>query len=176
MKKYLYTDTETTGLDCFHDEILELAITDDDDNALINEKFHPMHLKSWDEAAQVNHIYPEDVARLKPLAFRGPAIYDVFKGQNVVTYNCKFDYGFLRYYLVKSNCYCCMNAFTHVAGKRTSLINAVKFIDPKYGEEYEKNAHGALEDTKACAFVWHWLLKNHPEVLEYEDVTYRSAT
>lgn len=53
-------DTETTGTKP-SDEILELAIVAEDGKTLFHEYFRPDQKKSWNRAAAINGIYPQDV-------------------------------------------------------------------------------------------------------------------
>lgn len=43
-------DTETTGLDCFRDEIIELAIISYNGDILFHHRINPLRRKSWPKA------------------------------------------------------------------------------------------------------------------------------
>ena len=42
----IFLDTETTGLDCFNDEVLELAIVEENKNVLFHQYIKPIHKKT----------------------------------------------------------------------------------------------------------------------------------
>lgn len=52
-------DTETTGLDPFRDELLQVSIIDEDGNVLFDSYFKPLKHKEWSKAESVNHISPK---------------------------------------------------------------------------------------------------------------------
>ena len=55
-------DTETTGLNSFNDEVLQLSIIDaDSGETLFNKYMKPTHTDSWEQAQAVNGITPEMV-------------------------------------------------------------------------------------------------------------------
>ena len=48
--KTVYLDTETTGLAPVRDELLEIAIVDDQGKTLVNTLIRPQFRKQWQEA------------------------------------------------------------------------------------------------------------------------------
>ncbi len=167
---FWFFDTETTGLHPETDEVLELAVIDGEYNELVNERFRPARLTSWDEASRINGIWPRDVADREPLIRARNRLKDLFDGRNLVAYNAAFDAAFLKACLGGASLFCCMNAWTHYYGERQRLTAAVNFIDPCFYDEYALAAHTAIADAKACGMVWKWLLKNNPEILQKPDV------
>lgn len=167
---FLFFDTETTGLHPETDEVLELAVIDSDDNVLVNERYRPVRRVSWDDASRINGIWPEDVADKEPISKARDRLKLIFNNQSLVAYNCAFDAAFLKTCLGGADLYCCMNAWTRYYGTRSKLTAAVSYIDPYFFDEYALNAHTALADAKACAFVWKWLQKRNPEILREPEV------
>lgn len=60
-------DTETTGLNHYDDEILQLSIIDGSGAILFSEYVKPVHHECWTDAEKVNHISPSMVKGCKPL-------------------------------------------------------------------------------------------------------------
>jgi DNA polymerase-3 subunit epsilon len=54
-------DTETTGLNASNNEIIEIAIIDDQGLTLIHTLVRPTRNKRWTEAQSIHGITPEDV-------------------------------------------------------------------------------------------------------------------
>ena len=59
--RILTLDLETTGLTA-DAEIIQLSIMNGFGQVLLNRYFRPIHTERWDEAMEVNHITPEQVA------------------------------------------------------------------------------------------------------------------
>lgn len=167
---FIFFDTETTGLHPETDEVLELAAIDSNDKVLVNERYRPVHLESWEEASAINGIYPKDVADREPLNLSRNRLKQLFSNQKIVAYNCAFDAAFLGDCVGGAELYCCMNAWTRYYGKRSRLTSAVNCIDPYFFDKYALKAHSALADARACALVWKWLQKNSPEILTEPEV------
>ena len=62
-------DTETTGLNHYDDEILQLSIIDGSGAILFSEYVKPVHHECWTDAEKVNHISPSMVKGCKPLLY-----------------------------------------------------------------------------------------------------------
>lgn len=60
--KEIVIDTETTGLDMFEDELLQVSIIDTDGNVVFDSYFKPIRHSEWYEAQAVNDISPAMVA------------------------------------------------------------------------------------------------------------------
>lgn len=92
-KKYkaVFIDFETTGTKKT-DEILQVAICDDDGNLLMNEYCCPQRTDSWMMAQRVNHISPEQVKSCRPFsAFAGRVEEILSDAQLVMAYNDTFE-------------------------------------------------------------------------------------
>jgi DNA polymerase-3 subunit epsilon len=64
----LYLDLETTGLHAPLDEIVEIAIIDDNGAVLLNTRVRPVRQTEWPEAQRIHGISPRDVAWAPTLA------------------------------------------------------------------------------------------------------------
>lgn len=49
-------DIETTGLDVYDDEIIQLSVLNENENVLFNKYLRPIRKTEWSEAQAVNHI------------------------------------------------------------------------------------------------------------------------
>lgn len=129
----IFLDTETTGLDPNHDEILQLAIIDGDGNVLLNQKYKPDFISTWREAEQIHHISPKDVAACPLIADDLPRIQAILdSAERVYAFNAPFDFAFLG------------EAGLHLESKRgfdTMRLYARKF----HGRDYIKLTQAARE-------------------------------
>lgn len=89
-------DTETTGVDQYSDEILQLSIIDGCGAILFNEYIKPVHHDCWDRAEMVNHISPLMVKDCKPLLYYSDTIQrilenaDILVGYNIYSFDLPF--------------------------------------------------------------------------------------
>lgn len=72
-------DTETTGLNHYDDEILQLSIIDGSGAILFSEYVKPVHHECWTDAEKVNHISPSMVKGCKPLLYFGFKRHKAYK-------------------------------------------------------------------------------------------------
>ena len=90
-------DTETTGLNRYDDEILQLSIIDGSGAILFSEYVKPVHHESWTDAEKVNHISPSMVKDCKPLLYYAHTIQLILENADmIVGYNIHgFDLPFI---------------------------------------------------------------------------------
>ena len=147
--KTVYLDTETTGLDA-DDEIVEIAIIDDNENVLVNTLVRPINQNEWPGAENIHGISPTDVKNAPTQTRISGDIRDAVRDCRVVIYNANYDSQYLPELESAGEISCCMEQFTEFnQGKRTSLMNATEIIG------YERQgSHRALADTLSCRAVW----------------------
>ena len=147
--KTVYLDTETTGLDA-DDEIVEIAIIDDNENILMNTLVKPIDHTQWPEAEKIHGISPMHVRNAPTQAQISDEIREAVRNHRVVIYNAKYDGQYLPELEDAAEISCCMEKFMEFnQGKRTSLMNATDII------VYERQgSHRALADTLSCRAVW----------------------
>ena len=99
IKTYTVVDTETTGLSCKHDKIIEISLArytngerTDHYTTLINPRRHIP-----EEATAINHIDDEDVEDAPSFAKAWPQISRFFDGAVVVGHNVTFDLNMIGY-------------------------------------------------------------------------------
>ena len=107
----LYVDTETTGLSA-NDEIVEIAIINDDGDALLNTLVKPVHHSQWPEAQAIHGISPKEVEHAPTYDELRPAIRGLFQDQEVTIYNKAYDSQYLGTELgAAKSVQCCMLLF-----------------------------------------------------------------
>ena len=170
--RFVVIDFETTGLnrnfnDPNHDEIISVAIIDQDENVILNTYCDTFNIKSWDEAERINGISPEDVKGYPTFVDILPKVIEMLLSYDyVIAYNRLFEKDFLESYEMKYG-----NA------DRSALLKIRWYLDPmdmfkEYMNSdrylslekaanhfgYTYNAHNALEDVKATLYVYNKLV------------------
>ena len=96
----LVIDTETTGLNAFENEILQISIINTKGDVLFDSYFAPVALNvglKWEEAERINHISPEMVEHSPRLCSRISQINAITtKAKKIIGYNIDFDRQFLQ--------------------------------------------------------------------------------
>ena len=159
--KYVVLDFETTGINMYHDdEVVQVAIINQDDEVLINELCKPKRHFSWSNAQRVHGISPSDVKDKLSFEDYINVVKDIFDNcEFIVCYNTAFEQGILKNYGVDVEKYKFrdpMKEFAPIYGemgnrgryKWKSLTVCAEY----YG--YEFTAHDALEDVKATRFCF----------------------
>lgn len=158
----IYLDTETTGLS-EDDEIVEIAIVDDDGTPLLNTLVKPVNHSTWDEAENIHHITPAMVKNAPTYDEIKDKIREIVTGQEVVIYNADYDRQYLGPELESAKrIECCMLCFAVHYGEYNPYHDNYRWQKLKTAAEYvmyqwEGKAHRALADTLATRAVWRYL-------------------
>ncbi|RYC66311.1 3'-5' exonuclease [Spirosoma sordidisoli] len=169
----LFLDVETTGVKPGVDEVLSLAIVDEQGGTLINQFFRPVLVRSWPRAQEQHGISPDFIFSqpLPSLFDLKPTLSALFFREKIVAYNADFDSGFLlplfRHGPNWSAFDCCMSRYArHVGQPATKPYHRTGFRPWKLSEAVEQTGgnwadfgppHTALADSRACRHVWQWL-------------------
>lgn len=161
MRSYVVLDFETTGVNRYgDDEVVQVAIINQDEEILINELCKPKHHKSWPSAEKIHGISPSLVKNKPSFENYVEKVKEIFNNyEYIVCYNCSFEQGILKNYGIDIKNYKFrdpMKDFARIYGeigyrggyKWQSLITCAQY----YG--YEFKAHDALEDVKATRFCF----------------------
>ena len=168
----LFLDTETTGVLMDRDEILSIAIVNQDGEVLYDKLIKPENRKSWSKAEKINHISPKDVADAPTIAEEKEEIEAILASAGcIVGWNICFDLRML---------YACGVDVPEDPKRRCDLMKQyVKWRrknDPTYSKDKEKleeataylnllhNAHNALGDTAVLLDVWKITVGKFPKV------------
>jgi len=174
MGYYIVLDTETTGLHppqnsniylmdevgrrqnrLRPDEILQLAIIDQNGTVLFYDNFKPTIKTSWLTAQAIHNIAPKDVATKLPFSERVDEIQNIVaKASFIVAYNAAFDFGFLQgngINLLQKPYVCAMEVFAHTLDKRKHYGSyewkSLAYCANYFGLE-NAQAHDALSDAQ----------------------------
>lgn len=158
-ERVLVIDTETTGLDLFDDELLQIAIIDGAGRTVFFSYVKPTNHTSWPEAQRVNGITPDFIRCSPPMKRLRDAISDVLSDAEVlVGYNLPFDIAFLRkagITIPDADQVDVMYEAAFIFGKLESL----SYCASRCGFEFQ--AHDALNDAQAtlrcCRKIGGWL-------------------
>ena len=95
--KIICFDVETTGLNPYADEILQLSIIDGNGEVLFNEYIKPQRLKTWENAQAIHGISPEMVEKKKCIDEYAIQLNHIFSSvELIIGYNINgFDLYFL---------------------------------------------------------------------------------
>lgn len=166
-ERFIVIDFETTGLNynfqkADHDEIISVAIIDQDENVLLDTYCNTMKKQTWHDAERINGISPSDVKGYPTFVEILPQVVEILLSYDyVIAYNTKFERVFL------------FNYAMHYAGGDQSVfrirwgldpmemfmkyMNSERFLKLENAAEhfgYTYSAHNALEDTKATLHVY----------------------
>lgn len=127
MNKYIFLDTETSGLDCYEDRICQLSylITDEDLNILEAKNFYFYLSEVDDGASRVHGLTPDILKELsggKVFVDFAEEIAEDLKDSMVICHNVDFDLNFLaeEFRRIGTNdklyedCFCTMHAYTNI--------------------------------------------------------------
>lgn len=153
MKTPLYLDLETTGLDPKGDEIIEIAILDENENVLLDTFVKPVHVSQWPEAQAINGISPDMVKDAPELSELKQQIREITKGSELFIWNAPFDLGFLGGYLCTRIVHCAMREYGDFIEQnfpdsvsRTGRYK-LEYTANDLGIEVEGDAHRAKHDV-----------------------------
>lgn len=94
--KFVVLNLETTGLDGNEDDILQVAIIDENGETLIDQHCKPVKVKTWEDAAEVNDIWPKDVAFCPTFEQIAPYVQDILsRSTKIVAFNRQYKQWFL---------------------------------------------------------------------------------
>ena len=166
-ERFAVIDFETTGLNYNFrrppmDEILSVAIIDQDGNTLLDTLCDTVHIKSWYEAQCIHGISPRMVKGYSSFVEIMPKVIEILSSYDyVIAYNVPFEKFFLENY---ARLYTPTNFSVYKVrwGEDPMELymnyrNSRKFLkleDAAHFFGYKYRAHNALEDTKATLFVY----------------------
>ena len=160
-------DIETTGLNEWLDEILQISIMNDKGEILMNEYVKPFELKEWPEAERIHGITPEMVKNCHTLDHYITDIQKImWKATGYITYNGGFDMGFLESAGIEFRSvphYDVMLKFAPIYGEYNSYYGEYKWqklttCADYYG--YKFAAHDSLEDCRATLYCYQQMTKD----------------
>lgn len=159
--KLVVFDVETTGLNPYEDEVLQLSIIDGDENILFSSYIKPYLHNSWAAAERIHGITPEMVKKAPYMHEVLPVIRGIFESaQFLVTYNGVFDESFLEEYRIDLRLFPeidVMDVFAQIYGAWDEYHGNYKWqklstCASYYG--YKFKAHDSLEDAKATLYCY----------------------
>lgn len=173
--KVVYLDTETTGLDSA-DQVIELAVIDEDGNTLFDSRFKPT-VEINPVAQEVHGIDANSLATCPTWRDQEGLVKEVLLGKSVVIFNADFDLRIMRQTAnafgcdvawinqlqtlcamkVAASCYGATNKYGTI-----SLANAAL----EAGVEWEGEAHTALADSQMTRKVLKAVAQRCEPVLE----------
>lgn len=159
--RYVVLDFETTGINRYqNDEVVQVAIINQDDEILLNELCRPRHHFSWPDAQKVHGISPAMVKDKENFEYYLERIEQIFASYDfIVCYNIAFEQGILKNYGIDISKYQFrdpMKEFAPIYGEKSgrggykwkSLSVCAKYFGFRF------NAHDALEDVKATRYCF----------------------
>ena len=161
----VYFDTETTGLSAAKgDEIVEIAIIDDEGKTLLESFVRPLKKTSWPEAEKIHGISPEMVKDAPTLPELVSLLIGHFQDKCVVIYNASYDMAFMPPVVrnAPASVDCAMQRFAEHYGDFSEyhntytwqpLARAARYVH----HEWQGTAHRALADAHAARAVWRYL-------------------
>lgn len=163
--KVIVLDTETTGLNCTNDELLQVTIISDSKEILYNSYLRPLYHTVWTEAEKINGISPEMVKDSPTVLTECVEINHILSQADVIIgYNHQeFDLEFL------SNIGCkikdtaviidLMPIFAEIYGEYSESYGGYKLKSLStcaeyYNYKWQGNAHDSLADCLATLYCY----------------------
>lgn len=163
--KVIVIDTETTGLNCTNDELLQVSIISESKEILYNSYLRPLYHTVWREAEKINGISPDMVKDSPTVLTECVEINHILSQADVIIgYNHQeFDLEFL------ANIGCkikdtaviidLMPIFAEIYGEYSEYFDGYKWqklitCASYYGYEWQGNAHDALADCLATLYCY----------------------
>ena len=170
IERPVYLDTETTGLER-GDEIVEIAIIDDDGNCLFDSLVRPSQ-PIPSAASRIHHITDEMVKTARPWPILWPVIRPLLVGRLVVIYNAEFDLRMMqqshaRYKLPwreNLNVLCAMELYAQYRGEWDMKRRSYRFIRLEEAGRHCQialpNSHRAKDDALLARALFHYMGEN----------------
>lgn len=169
-RQKVFFDTETTGLDPEHDELLQFSAINENGEVLLNTYIKPTKHSEWKDAESINHISPDMVSNSKTMDELLPDIQAIFDNcSEMIAYNFDFDFAFLKNAGIKFQRNTIisdpMEDFAEIYGEWSTYYCSYKWQKLTtaalyYGYEFGGVAHDSLEDVKAVLVVYNAIKNN----------------
>lgn len=161
-------DCETTGLNPYHDEILQLSIISAHSKRIFYDGFFKPKIKKWNDAEKINHISPEMVKNKPSFPQERETIQKIIDGSEVIIgYNTGFDIAFLENSGIKFNkpqfVIDVMEDYAAFNGEFHSYFNTytwkkLSYATKKTGYDWGNDPeHNSLSDCFATLFIAKYL-------------------
>lgn len=174
-EEFIVFDTETTGLNTYHDNIIEIGavIWKKDGQLKSFEELiwsHPSKLSA--EAQAIHGITPEEIEKARKPKEVYADFIDFCGDRALVAHNIKFDYPMLNSNLIRSGMKPYQNdnvACSLVYAKSQMLPGKLSNLAKHFNIETEDgNLHRALYDVNVLVDVLNRFMKdNEPEEMQY---------
>ena len=158
----LYVDIITTG-HTSEDEIINIAIINDDCEVLLNSLVKPMHHTSWSESEDCYFISPERVTHSPTYDELRPTIRRLFQDQELVMYDRESDGQYLKTELMSAKkILCCTQTHVEQSGGHLhkNFAKPLRFIRM----HSDLAADGALADVQGTRILWHALSRPNKQL------------
>lgn len=155
-------DVETTGLNPWHDEIIQISMIDENEKTLLNSYVKPVDHTSWPEAEAVNGISYDMVKNSPTIEQLKDKIQEIIDQANgLIGYNLDFDIKFLigSDITISSDKprHDVMLLFAPIYGEYSDYFDDYKWQKLKTCADYfgyRFKAHDSFEDVKATLFCY----------------------
>jgi len=172
---FILFDTETTGLNTFHDDILEIAAQVWTKNGLkesFEELIYVNPNKISQEAWNVHQIPRDEIEKARPPEEVFKDFMHFCQNRPLVAHNIKFDFPMLNSNLVRNGLTPYQNeevACSLIYAKDKMMPGKLSELAKHYGLKTEKNSlHRALYDVEVLSKVLEKMMTEHePEEMQY---------
>lgn len=172
---FVVIDTETTGLNTFHDDIIEVAglIWQKGAEPITFQELIQVNPNKITPAAWEIHQIPLEEIQSARLAADVFTDFMAFAGdRSIIAHNAKFDFNFLNSNLIRAGLTPYQNDFvacTYTYAKEQQRPGKLSELAVHYGVAVESNnLHRALYDVNVLTGVLNKMMKeNEPEDMQY---------
>lgn len=159
---YIIVDVETTGLDTFNDQIIEIGAIKYSEGEKVDEFSSLVKGEVSSFIVNLTGITNEMLEDAPPIKEVIKKFYDFIGNSILISYNARFDGEFLNYALVRNHYIKLANPYIDVLTIARNLLALKDYKQKTVAAHYkiQYNSHRAMNDCEACNQIYQLLKRD----------------